>query len=1053
MEHELNKKRCNSSKKLMINIFKKLILIFLFCFYLIGESVLVAQNVKSIHGLVTDMYGESVPGVSVVVKGTTIGTVTDLSGEYFINDLPENAVLVFSFVGMITKEVIVGSEDSINVTMQDDTIGIEEVVVVGYATQRKVDLTGSVAVADVDKLRDNPTPNIIKNLQGQIPGLYVTTDGKPSGEATVRVRGMSTLNNNDPLYIIDGVPTKYSAFRILNPNDIQSIQVLKDASSAAIYGSRASNGVIIVETKSASQEKIEVNYGVSLTHSYYGSKPELLDAEGRAIVAWRATIYDGGNPDNIPHVNYDWYRDESGKAILKGVSFPEYIVPGLRTANTNWYDAMSRNGFIQEHNLSISSGTKTSGTRMSLRYYDDQYLHKFTDAKNYSFRINSFQKLFNNILEVGQNLTIANNVQNGYDGNVHLDRALKVRPILPIYYEDGSYSGPPSGAFTDDKNPLMILDIEQDDKRDNINIFGDIYTKVHLNKDLTWNTTFGVDLYNHHNRNIDRSFVTGIKSRRVNSVQNTKNQDYTWMLNSTLNYILKIENHNLDFLLGSEAIKNTYQTNYSKREEFASQDVDYFYESAGSGGSFVGGGASGYSLMSYFGKINYNSFDKYLASVTLRYDGTSRVGSENRFGFFPSFSLGWRISEEEFFKSNINLLSNLKIRGAWGRTGNQEISTTAIYTIYQPHVGENAIAFNSDNGTTYDINGTDSGSMPSGYRKAQTGNNNLKWEGTSELNFGVDFGIYSSGLSGSFDYFKRNTSDILISPSYLAAQGEGGNRWVNGATVENEGFEFLLEYRNKIRDFNYSASFNIGHYSDRITELPESVIRSYPGNAEKTILGKSMNSLFGYIADGIFKTQEEVDNHANQPGKKIGRLRFKDLNNDNKIDLLDQDWLGTSTPKFEFGLNLNADYRNFDFNVFFQGLTGRSVYDDFIRYTDFSSLWSGTNWGRRMLDAWSPENPNSDIPSATLVDSNNEDRYSSYWVRNGSYLKMRRITFGYTLDEISVFKSARIYLTGENFLTFKDTKGSNAFNSPDPENPGNGWARPQNITLGVNLTF
>ncbi len=1054
MEQESSRKRCKTFTLLRTNIFQKiLLLVFFTLFSLFGQSVLYAQQGNLFNGKVMDVSGQPLPGVTVVVKGTTTGTVTNVDGEYFFEELPENAVLVFSFVGMITQEVIVGNQASINVTMREDTIGIEEVVAVGYATQRKVDLTGSVAIADVEKLKDSPTPNIIKSLQGQIPGLYITTDGKPSGGATVRVRGMSTLNNNDPLYIIDGVPTKYSAFRVLNPNDIESIQVLKDASSSAIYGSRASNGVIIVETKSATQERFEVNYGVSLTHSYYGTKPELLDAEGRATVAWRATIYDGGNPDNIPHVNYDWYRDESGKAILNGISFPEYIVPGLKTANTNWYDTMSRNGFIQEHNLSVSSGTKTTGTRMSLRYYDDQYIHKFTNAKNYSLRVNSFQKLFNEVVEVGQNLTIANNIENGYDGNVHLDRALKVRPILPVYYDDGSYSGPPSGAFTDDKNPLMILDIEQDDKRDNINIFGDVYTKVRLYENLMWNTTFGVDLNHHHNRNIDRSFVTGIKSRRVNSVQNQKSQDYTWMLNSILQYKAELDNHEFDFLLGGEAIKNTYQYNYSKREGFASQDVDYFYESAGSGGSFVGGGASGYSLMSYFGKINYSSFNKYLASVTLRYDGTSRVGSENRFGFFPSFSLGWRISEENFFKENVSFLTNLKIRGAWGKTGNQEISTTAIFTIYQPHVGENAIAFNSDNGTTYDINGSDSGSLPSGYRKAQTGNNSLKWEGTSELNFGLDFGIYNSGLSGSFDYFKRNTSDILISPSYLATQGEGGNRWVNGATVENEGFEFLIEYRNKIRDFNYSASFNVGHYSDKITELPESVIRSYPGNAEKTILGRSMNSLFGYVADGIFKTQEEVDNHAVQPGKKIGRLKFKDLNNDKKIDLLDQDWLGTSTPKYEFGLNLNADYHNFDFNVFFQGLAGRSVYDGFKRYTDFSSLWSGTNWGKKMLNAWSPENPDSDIPAATLVDSNNEGRYSTYWVRNGSYLKMRRISLGYTLNEVSIFKSVRIYLSGENLLTIKDTKGDDAFNSPDPENPGNGWARPQNITCGVNLTF
>lgn len=1010
------------------------------------------QQKKKITGVVTDEKGEPLIGANIVEKGTSNGIITDIDG-FFELEVADQAVVQITYLGYNMQEIPVRGQSRFNIVLKEDSQSLEEVVVVGYITQKKVDLTGAIAVADVDKMLNVPNPNIIKSLQGQVPGLYVSTDGNPAGGATVRVRGVSTLNNNDPLYIIDGVPTKSSAFQILNPNDILSIQVLKDASSAAIYGSRASNGVIIVETKNASTGKTEVNYNTMLTLSHYGSKPQLLNAEGRATVAWRATVNDGGNPDNIPHVNYDWYRDESGKAILRGVSFPEYIVPGLKTADTDWYDVMSREGFIQDHNLSISTGTETTGTRLSLRYYDNKYIHKFKEAKSYSVRLNSFQNLFNDRIKIGQNLTIANNVDKGYDGTVHLDRALKVRPILPIYYDDGSYSGPPSGAFTDDKNPLMILDIEQDDKRDDVNVFGNIYANVKITDKLMWNTSYGIDLNHHHNKNIDRSFLTGIKSRKTNSVRNHKSQNFTWMFNSTLQYNLDIDNHGFNFLLGTEAIKNTYEYNVSKRDDFASQDVDYFYESAGSGSSLAEGGANGYSLFSYFGKINYSSYNKYLASATLRYDGTSRVGTNNRFGFFPSFSLGWRLSEEAFFKENIDLFSNLKFRGSWGKTGNQEISTTAIYTIYQTHYGESDIAFNSDNGTAYDINGADTGSLISGYRKAQTGNNDLKWESTAEMNFGMDFSINNTGLSASIDYFSRKTSDILISPSYLAVQGEGGNRWVNGASVENQGFEVALEYRDNIGEFNYSANFNIGHYRDKITKLPENVIKSYPGNAEKNILGRSMNSLFGYVADGIFKTQEEVDSHANQPGKNIGRLRFKDLNNDGEIDLLDQDWLGTSTPKYEFGLNLSASYKNFDFNVFFQGVLGRTVYDNFKRYTDFSSLWAGTNWGQRTLDAWSPDNPDSDIPAVTLVDENNEGRYSSYFLSNGAYMKMRSISLGYTIENLSFIKQMRFFISGENLLTIKDTKGKNAFTSPDPENAGNGFARPQNITFGLNVTF
>jgi TonB-linked SusC/RagA family outer membrane protein len=1020
---------------------------------IISDLAEMSQQTRVITGKVIDTNGEPVIGANISVKGTTIGTISDIDGNYSFPNIPDQSILVFSYLGMVTQEISIGNRTNINVIMAIDAIGLQEVVSIGYFKQKKVDLTGAIAVADVAKIRDTPSPNIMKSLQGQVPGLYVTTDGRPNGDATVRVRGVSTLNNNDPLYIIDGVPTKSSAFKILNPNDILSIQVLKDASSAAIYGSRASSGVIIVETKSASNGKTEVKYSASFTQSTYGSKPELLDAVGRATVAWRATIYDDGNPDNIPHVNYAWHRDSNGKAILDGITFPEYIAPGLKSSNTDWYSAMSRTGFIQDHNLSISSGTETTGTVLSLRYYDDQYIQKFMDAKNYSIRVNSYQNLFQNRIKVGQNLTVSNNIDNGYRGTTHLDRALKVRPILPVYYDDGSYSGPPSGAFTDDENPLMLLDIEQDDKIDNVNVFGNIYANVKITDKLIWNTSYGIDLSHVHNKNIDRSFLTGIKSRIANSVQNTRSQDFTWMFNSTLQYDLDLKDHHFSILAGGEAIRNSYEYNISRREGFSTQEVDYFYESAGSGSATVNGGGTGYSLLSYFGKINYASFDKYLVSATLRYDGTSRVGSNNRFGFFPSFSAGWRLSEESFLRDNINLFSNLKLRASWGRTGNQDISTTAIYTIYETHYGENDIAFNAENGTAYDINGADSGSLPSGYRKLQTGNNDLKWEGTSEFNFGVDLAINRTGFSASFDYFSRRTSDILISPSYLAVHGEGGNRWVNGATVDNKGFELLLEYRGTSRDFNYYATFNVGHYSDRIIELPVDVIKSYPGNGEKTILGRSMNSLFGYVTDGIFKTQEEVDSHATQPGKKIGRLKFKDLNNDGNIDLLDQDWLGTSTPKFEYGLNLGVDYKNFDFSVFLQGLLGRTVWDSFKTYTDFSSMWAGTNWGKRTLEAWSLDNPNSTIPAATLIDGNNEGRTSSYFLTNGSYLKMRRITLGYTLNNIAIVKQLRLYVSGENLLTFKDTRGSNAFTSPDPENPGNGYARPQNITFGLNITF
>lgn len=1010
------------------------------------------QLQKEIRGTVKNEEGELLQGVSISVTDMASGASTDANGAFHLL-APEGSKISFSYLGYDAQQVTIGKQTTLEITLKSSDTTLDDIVVVGYNTQRKVDLTGAISVVDTEVLQNSPTPNPIKALQGQVPGVSIISDGNPAGGAQVRIRGVSTLNNNDPLYIIDGVPTKSSAFQILNSNDIESIQILKDASSAAIYGARASNGVIIVTTKQAKSGRTQINYSSAFTQSKYTSKPSMLNTEERARVQWQATINDGGNPDNIPFVDYDWTRDARGKAILNGITIPEYIIPGVRSANTNWFDAISRTGLTQEHNLSISSGGENTGSVISFRYYNDDYVLKGKNNQRVSARVNTYQNLFNKTLKIGQNLTVSSVIDNGFSGTLPLERALSVRPILPIYNDDGNYSGPVTGAFTDDKNPFMILDINRWDQRKDVNIFGNLYANAQLTKDLKVSTNFGIDWRNGLNRDIERIFDTGIKKRLINSLRNANSEDFNWNFNTTLQYNLRSERSDFEVLLGTELIKNNSLFSSSYREEFALETLDYFVENAGSGKQIVSGSRAGYSLLSYFGKVNYAFDKKYLVSATARYDGSSRFGSNNRFGFFPSISMGWKLEQEKFIAENLPFISELKLRGSWGVTGNQEISNIARYTTYLTHYGENEIAFNSDNGTAYDISGVDSGPLPSGYRKTQSGNDNLKWEETSERNIGLDFSIIKNKISGSFDYFFRNTKDILISPAYLAAVGEGGNRFINGASMKTKGFEAFLKYNDHVGAVNYSITANIGHYKDQITHLPADVINSYPGNTEQNILGRSMHSIFGYVADGIFKSQEEVDAHANQPGKGIGRLKFKDLNGDGSINSLDQKYLGVSSPTYEYGTNINLEYKNFDLRIFFQGIFGREVNNVFKRRTDFTSLWAGINYGTRTLGAWSPDNPNSTIPAVTLVDNNNEGRLSSYYIDNGAYLKLRQASLGYTVENLKFIKNARVYVTGDNLLTLKDNSGDNSFTSPDPENPYNAFPRPRSLTLGVNLTF
>lgn len=1009
---------------------------------------------QSITGTVTDESSEeTLPGVNVMVKGTSLGTSTDADGNYQLKVESLQDTLIFSFIGYEKQEVPIDGRTQIDVMLAPSVVEGEELVVSGYQIQRKVDLTGSISVVDTEDLENSTSSNPIQSLQGQVPGVFVSTDGNPAGNAEIRIRGVSTLNNNDPLYVIDGVPTKASAFDVLNPNDIESMQVLKDASASAIYGARASNGVIIVTTTQASANTFEVNYSSKITHSKYATKPSVLGAEGRARVQWQATINDGGNPDDIQTVDYDWERRPDGTAVLNSVNIPEYIVDGVPTANTNWFDEISRDGFIQDHNISISSGSERGGAVLSLRYYNNDYLLKDRNYEKVSARVNSYQTFRDGDIKIGQNLTIANGVDNGYNGTLPVWRALEVRPLLPVRTEDGNYAGPVTGAFVDDRNPRMILDYNRWDQRKEVNLFGNLYANVSLLENLTLNSNFGLDWGNSHNRDIQRTFSTGFKSRSTNSLQNFKGENLNWNFNTTLQYDFQRDIHVASFLGGVEATRNHYADNFSYREDFAVESLDYMVEDAGSGRQNVGGSRTGYSLLSYFGKINYTLDDTYLASATLRYDGSSRFGQNNRYGFFPSFSAGWRLSNEDFFQENISSVSELKLRASWGRTGNQEISNVARYTLYRTHYGESSIAFNSSNGTAYDITGGDTGSLPAGFRRTQTGNSNLKWEETSEINAGVDFGFLEDKITGSFDYFTRTTSDILISPAYIAVRGEGGNQFVNGASVETNGLEMYLSFRDQIGSVNYSISGNVGHYKDKITDLPADVVDSYPGNSEKNILGQSMFSHFGYVTDGLFQNQQEVDAHAEQTGKGIGRIRYRDLNGDGVISPLDQKYLGSSAPDFEYGLNLQAGYKNFDLTVFFQGIQGAEVYNNFKNRTDFTSLWAGTNYGTRTLDAWTPQNTDSTIPAVTLTDSNNEGRLSTYFIDNGSYLKLRQLSLGYTLNNILSTREIRLFVSGENLLTIKDTSGIDAFTSPDPEDPSVAYPRPRNITLGLNISF
>lgn len=1013
-----------------------------------------AQQVN-VSGVIKDATGETVIGASVMVKGTKTGTVTDFDGKFHVECTP-GATLVISYIGYQTQEV--KAADGMNVVLQEAANDLNEVVVTGYTTQRKADLTGAISVVSVDDIAKQNENNPIKALQGRVPGMNISADGSPSGTATVRIRGIGTLNNNDPLYIVDGIPTK-AGMHELNGNDIESIQVLKDAASASIYGSRAANGVIIITTKKGKEGKIKVDFDGSIAVSTYVHKMKVLNAKEYGQVMWQAYVNDGMDPNtNGLGYRYDWGYNAQGTPVLNGISMKKYLDDAGTTpaADTDWFDETTRTGVIQQYNVSVSNGSDKGSSFFSLGYYKNLGIIKTSDFNRFSARMNTEYKLLKNkMLTVGEHFTLNRTSEVQAPGGF-LQNVLQFNPSLPIYTEDGNYAGP-VGGYPDRYNPVAVLERNKDNRYTYWRMFGDAYLNLNPFKDFNIRTTFGLDYSQKQQRIFTYPVTEGNVANNKNGVEAKQEHWTKWMWNAVATYNMELGKSRIDLMAGMELNRqdDIYFSGY--KEGFSILNPDYMWPDAGTTNPQAYGGGSGYSLVSFFGKANYNYADKYMASFTIRRDGSSRFGKNNRYATFPSVSAGWRINQENFLKK-ASWIDDLKIRASWGQTGNQEIDNLARYTLYVSNYGVNENGGQSY-GTSYDIAGTNGGStLPSGFKRNQIGNDNIKWETTTQTDLGFDFAFFRNTLYGNFDWYFKKTKDILVNMPGIAVMGEGSSQWINAGEMENRGFEFNIGYRNQTHfGLKYDVTANISSYRNKITALPTTVAANgtFGGNGVKSVIGHPMGAQVGYVADGIFKSQEEIDNHATQEGAGLGRIRWKDLTGDGKITEADQTWIYNPVPDFTYGFNIYLEYKNFDFTAFFQGVQGVDIISDLKKETD---IWAGLNIGflnkgKRLLDAWSTSNPDSNVPALSLSDNNNEKRVSSYWVENGSYLKLRTIQFGYNFPRTIASKLAmqrlRMYVSAQNLFTVK----SSSFTGVDPENPNYGYPIPLNITFGLNVTF
>ncbi len=1013
---------------------------------------------KTVGGQVRDKAGQPLPGVSVSLKGTAQGAVTDAAGrfELALPDATAPATLVFSFVGFESQEIQVGDQATVGVTLRESATALDQVVVVGYTTQEAKDVTGAVGLLSVDRVKNFPVSSPDKLLQGQVAGVQVSNDGAPGGGTVVRVRGLGTLGDNDPLYIIDGVPTK-GGLNLLNANDIESMQVLKDASSTAIYGARAANGVVVITTKQGKAGKNQLTLDAYTGVQGVYNLPSMVSPAQLAQIEFDAQRNSGQTPSHPQYGN-------GPQPVL-----PEFLQhnPDVRAnvAGTDWFRTIFRHARVQNYSLGLSGGNETGRHAINLTYFDQDGILNYTGFKRVSLRVNTEYTVLSR-LKVGENFTAsyARSVQTGtnsVNGGVLFD-AFRLPSIVPVRDENGNFAGPAAG-LGDAGNPLRALYNGRDNANQTLRGLGNFYAELEPVEHLFVRSSIGVDYLNSNYRGFSPSYVEGLANNPVASLSQNNSYSVNWTWTNTARYSRSFGRHNLAVVAGSEAIRNYDEGFGAYRENYLIDDANFRYLDAGQGLQTNGGSGAAWSLFSLFGRLDYNFAEKYLASVSLRRDGSSRFPTDNRYAVFPALSAGWRLSEEDFLK-RVDWLSNLKLRGSWGQSGNQEIGNYPAFDTYGT----------SPANTNYPLAGGN-GASQTGYTARAIGNPRLRWETTSQTDLGVDLGVLGNRLNFSVDVFDKTTRDVLVRVPRPALVGEVQVPYENAGRVRNRGLEFLAGYQSAAgRAFRWGVSANGAAIRNQVLSLGEGnlVIPGYVSNnltrglsLSRTEVGKPVAYFYGYQVDGIFQNRAEVDAAPAQKGKAIGRWRYRDLNGDGVVNEKDQQQLGKPEPDFTYGLTLNASYKNFDLSAFVQGVQGVQIYNFSKYHTDFA--FDPFNKNTRILDSWTPDNPGASLPQLSKTNVNDELRPSSYFVENGSYARLKNLQLGYTLPAAWTTAlragSVRFYVQAQNLFTITKYRGMDPevnlqnYSSGDrnlDQNVDRGYyPQPRTVLLGLNARF
>ena len=1001
--------------------------LFLLLFMLVSFGFTTNSFSQSIvvSGTITDHTGIPLPGANVVVKSEpTIGVQTDMDGNYSINVPSKETILVFSYLGFLNQEIKVENQTTINVSLEESTESLDQVVIVGYGTQKKSDITGAISSVKSEDLNKVVTTSPVEALQGRVAGVTVTaSSGSPGATADITIRGIGSFGNNQPLYIVDGVQADPY---FINSNDIASIEVLKDAASGAIYGTRAANGVVIITTKKGKLGKTKIEIENSFSSNTTREEMELLNADG-----YRA-------------VHRQMYENA-------GVAVPQYI-QNSSNIDTDWIDETHRDGQLNVLNVRISGASENVNYSVAGNYADEKGV--LIGSKFSKKGINANLGITKGKLKVNTNLNYSETYREDY--KFSLRETYFISPLIPVYDSTKpSGFGYRDGDLPDHRNPVgedAIIDGYTKFKY----FLGNVGFNYEIIEGLNANANFSIAnrasyTYAFHPpfkvRDIDDNpqnefaFVSEYNSefRRIN-------QEYT------LNYKFDIQKHSINLLGGYQRISEPFKETYVQAEGYKFDDegnkvpaiiLDPSFNTldAFGDGTYSGSGTNAeYALVSQFGRINYAYNDRYLLQASVRRDGSSKFGKNNTYGTFPSFALGWKITEENFMQ-NQNVFDFLKLRYSWGQAGNDSALG------YYDYVALISQGKDQSNGG-YVFGNPQTSYLGSIARDLQ--NDDLQWETNTSSNIGIDFASLGNKLKGSVNYYKTTTADLLITKEVAPSSGVN-NPIVNVGEFENKGLEFELGYVNNDGELNFSAFGTFTSVNSEVTKLSNPDQKLYGigllfGSdhfVNQTQIGYEPGAYFLPVADGIFQNQDEIDAHGAQPDASPGDIRFVDQNNDGVIDAEDETYQGTAIPKYEYSLSLSLDYKNFDFNVFFQGVGGNKIYNG----NDFRllSLDTGRNFRSEALNAWTPTNTNTSIPRAVLGDPNRNNRASTRFLEDGDYLRIKTIQLGYSLPanilETLKVDKLRLYVTGQNLFTFTKYSGL------DPEVGGSVLSRGIDIDL------